>query len=255
MNLYEAIYQRRSVRKFRMEPVDPEILTKIGRFYEQIHPLFPGIGTEIGIKENVEGKKICRGLFGRMAPYYLTIYSETSDRFEMNAGYICEQISLYMLTLGLGSCYLGGATLADAPKMRDEKKFVILMAFGKPYGRLTRRPEDAKRLPVRELCVFRENPPRWMTDVIEAARLAPSSMNRQPWRFVASQNRIHIFSKKDGMDKPKRWDEFNFGVMFAHIAIVSDELWLDVDLIRLENISQKNFRSNQYVLSAITRVS
>ena len=93
-----------------------------------------------------------------------------------------------------------------------------------------------------------------MTQVIEAARLAPSAMNRQPWRFVVVNTRIHIFSKKDGMDKPRRWDEFSFGVMFAHIAIASEELWLDVDLIRLENISQKNFKSNQYVLSAIVRV-
>ena len=51
----------------------------------------------------------------------------------------------------------------------------------------------------------------------------------------------------------KKWDEFNFGVMFAHIMIVSEEKWLDLDLIRLENISQKNFRSNQYVLSAVMK--
>ena len=119
---------------------------------------------------------------------------------------------------------------------------------------LTRRPEHANRLPVRELCVYKDQPSRWMTQVIEAARLAPSAMNRQPWRFVVVNTRIHIFSKKDGMDKPRRWDEFSFGVMFAHIAIASEELWLDVDLIRLENISQKNFKSNQYVLSAIVRV-
>ena len=253
MNLYEAVYQRHSVRKYKMEAIDPERLSKIGAFYEQIEPLFPGIETEIGIKENVAGKHICRGFFGVTAPYYLTVYSEKRDRAEMNAGYLCEQISLYMLTLGIGSCYLGASIPAGTPKVRSDKALVISMAFGIPAGRLTRRSEDAKRLPVKELCVYKDPPTRWMTQVIEAARLAPSSMNRQPWRFVAAQNRIHIFSKKDGMDKPKKWDEFNFGVMFAHIAIASEELWLDVDLIKLENISQKNFRSNQYVLSAIVR--
>ena len=254
MNLYEAIFLRRSVRSFQMEAIDPDTLTRIGRFYEQIEPLFPGIATEIGIKENVAGKRVLRGLFGQMAPYYLTIYSEVRDRFEMNAGYICEQISLYMLTLGIGSCCLGSARLKDSPDMRNDKAFVIVLAFGKPSGRLTRRPEDAKRLQIKDLCVFKDPPTSWMNQVLEAARLAPSAMNRQPWRFVAAQNRIHIFSRKDGMDKPRRWDEFNFGVMFAHIAIASEELWLDVDLIRLENISQKNFKSNQYVLSAIVRV-
>ena len=298
MNLYEAIFQRSSVRKFSMIPVEESVLSRIGNFFSQIEPLFPGVDAEIGIVENVEGKHLCHGLFGVTAPYYLTIYSEKRDKSEMNAGYLAEHLCLYMLTLGLGSCFLGSATLRGIPKVRMEpnvpsarressalyetapasaaegsqmpsgsrttresarrspsrKELVIVIAFGIPAGRLTRRPEHAKRLPVRELCVYKDQPSRWMTQVIEAARLAPSAMNRQPWRFVVVNTRIHIFSKKDGMDKPRRWDEFSFGVMFAHIAIASEELWLDVDLIRLENISQKNFKSNQYVLSAIVRV-
>ena len=298
MNLYEAIFQRSSARKFSMVPVEESVLSRIGNFFSQIEPLFPGVDTEIGIVENVEGKHLCHGLFGVTAPYYLTIYSEKRDRSEMNAGYLAEHLCLYMLTLGLGSCFLGSVTLRGIPKVRMEpnvpsarressalyetapasaaegsqmpsgsrttresarrspsrKELVIVIAFGIPAGRLTRRPEHAKRLPVRVLCVYKDHPSRWMTQVIEAARLAPSAMNRQPWRFVVVNTRIHIFSKKDGMDKPRRWDEFSFGVMFAHIAIASEELWLDVDLIRLENISQKNFKSNQYVLSAIVRV-
>jgi hypothetical protein len=50
-----------------------------------------------------------------------------------------------------------------------------------------------------------------------------------------------------------RWDEFNFGVLFSHILIAAEELWLDVDLIRLEDISQKEFKKSQYVLSAVVR--
>lgn len=253
MNLYEAIFSRKSTRQFLMEPVSAEMLAKIGTFYKEITPLFPGIGTEIGITENTSGKKMVKGLFSAKAPYYLSIYSEVRDRSEMNAGYILEQISLYLTTLGLGSCFLGSAKLADGPEERDGKHFVILMAFGKPKGELLRRTGAAKRLDVRELCVFKDKPTRWMNEVIEVARLAPSDFNRQPWRFVVTDHEIHIFSRKNNMEHPKKWDEFDFGVMFSHIAVASDELWLDVDLIRLENISQKNFRNNQYVLSAIIR--
>ena len=89
--------------------------------------------------------------------------------------------------------------------------------------------------------------------VLEAARLAPSSYNGQPWRFVVYSNRIHIFSKKASVDRFKKWDELNFGIMFAHIMIVAEELWLDLDLIRLEDISQKTFSKNQYVLSAVLK--
>ena len=66
-------------------------------------------------------------------------------------------------------------------------------------------------------------------------------------------DRIHIFSKKHGSDRLGRWDELNFGIMFSHMMVVAEEIWLDVDLIRLEEITQKNFPNNQYVLSAILR--
>ena len=253
MNLYEAIFFRKSTRQYLIEPVSADILAKIGAFYEEITPLFPGIETEIGITENTEGKRALRGFFSVRAPYYLSIYSEDRDRAGMNAGYILEQLSLYMLTLGLGSCILGGSKLVDAPSERDGKKFVILMAFGKPKGELRRRPGSAKRLDTKELCVFKDKPTKWMNDVIEVARLAPSDLNRQPWRFVVTDHEIHVFSRKTNMEHPKKWEELDFGVMFSHIAVASDELWLDVDLIRLENISQKNFRNNQYVLSAVIR--
>ena len=90
-----------------------------------------------------------------------------------------------------------------------------------------------------------------MTQMLEAARLSPSSMNSQPWRFVVYDNRIHIFSKKHSVEKLRKWDEVNFGIMFANMMVAAEELWLDVDLIRLGDISQKNFSNNQYVLSAI----
>ena len=101
--------------------------------------------------------------------------------------------------------------------------------------------------------MFKEVPRQWMTQMLEAARLSPSSMNSQPWRFVVYDNRIHIFSKKHSVEKLRKWDEVNFGIMFANMMVAAEELWLDVDLIRLGDISQKNFSNNQYVLSAMLK--
>lgn len=41
MNLYEAIYARRSVRAYRMEPLDDTILKGIPDFLDEVEPLFP----------------------------------------------------------------------------------------------------------------------------------------------------------------------------------------------------------------------
>ena len=50
-----------------------------------------------------------------------------------------------------------------------------------------------------------------------------------------------------------KWEEVDFGILFANIMIAAEELWLDVDLIRLENLTQKSFPSSQYVISAVLR--
>ena len=129
--------------------------------------------------------------------------------------------------------------------------------YGKAYkfakGSHVRKKIEAKRLSLDELCIYKEVPRQWMNQLLEAARLAPSTMNSQPWRFVVYDNRIHIFSKKHGVEKFGKWDELNFGIMFANMMVAAEELWLDVDLIRLGEITQKNFSNSQYVLSAILR--
>ena len=118
---------------------------------------------------------------------------------------------------------------------------------------MTRKPVDARRLPLNELCVYKEVPRQWMKQLLEAAQMAPSSMNSQPWRFVVYDNRIHIFSVKKISEKFNRLEEVNFGIMFANMMTVAEELWLDVDLIRLDNISQKSFPNTEYILSAILK--
>ena len=171
----------------------------------------------------------------------------------MNAGYLMEQLSLYLVTCGLGSCYVGTPILKKKYLRRDNKKLMIVLAFGYAKGSCTRKPNEAKRLSLSELCVYKETPRQWMKQLLEAARMAPSSMNSQPWRFVVYDNRIHIFSVKKIYEKHNRLDEINFGILFANMMTVAEELWLDVDLIRLDNISQKTFPNTEYILSAILK--
>lgn len=253
MNLSEAIYVRKSVRSYLMEPLSPKVLEDIGNFYREVPRLFPGIETELGVIDNSRCQHKLTGIFGVKAPYYLALYSEKSDKYQMNAGYIMEQLCLYMTAKGLGSCFMGSAVVKGSLTHRDDKELVIMVGFGKSKTSYLRKPQEARRLSLQELCVYKENPKQWGRQILEAARMAPSSYNSQPWRFVVYEKRIHIFSKKTSVERFKKWDELNFGVMFSHIQIVAEELWLDLDLIRLEDISQKSFSNNQYVLSAVLK--
>lgn len=254
MNLYEAVYGRKSIRKFQMEPVNPSVLSGIFSFMDQMEPLFPGIKIKLEIVDNLEKKNQMKGLFRVEAPCYLLLYSEKKEKSELNAGYIMEQISLYLTTKGVGSCFQGMTKKKnDVPE--DGMYFVIALAFGRAAGPLLRQGYNAKRLSMEELCVYKERPLTWVKEILEAARLAPSSVNNQPWRFVVYENRLHVFVKKPVSSKVLwfRFLEFDMGVMLANVNVAADEIWVDLDLIRLDNITHKSFANHQYLLSILPR--
>lgn len=253
MNLYEAIFIRKSIRNYNMEGLNVQTLDKIRAHYTELTSLFGNIDTDISILDNRKGQQKLLSFLSVKAPYYLAFYSEEAPRSLMNMGYMMEQMVLYMCSIGIGTCYIGSDKVKKTQLVKDGKNLVGIVAFGKSKGSHVRKQSEAKRLSLEELCIFKEIPRQWMNQILEAARLSPSSMNRQPWRFVVYDNRIHIFSKRHSVEQLKKWDEVNFGIMFANMMVVAEELWLDVDLIKLEDISQKNFPNNQYVLSAILK--
>lgn len=255
MNLYEAIYVRRSVRKFRMEPLDDKTMQGIAAFIKDMEPLFPEIKTSIGMIDNLAGKSKFQGVANVSAPYYLAVYTEEKEKCEMNAGYIMQQLSLYLTARGIGSCYQGMARKRDR-KMEDEGlSCVLVLAFGYPKSSAVRQDYEARRLSLEELCAYKERPKSHIKELLETARLAPSSFNSQPWRFVVYENRFHIFSKKPvgGRHLFNKHNEINFGIMLANIMVAAEEIWVDVDLIKLNNITHKSLPNNQYVISVLMR--
>lgn len=252
--MYEAVYGRKSVRKYRMEPLNQNILSGIFTFMDQMEPLFPGIKIKLEIVEGLGKKSQMKGLFRVEAPYYLLIYSEEKERFRLNAGYIMELLSLYLVTKGVGSCFQGLAKKKnDVPE--EGMRYVMAMAFGKAAGPLLRQSCNAKRLSMEELCVYKERPKTWVKEILEAARLAPSSMNQQPWRFVVYENRVHVFEKKPTPFRAllPEMTEFDMGIMLANVSVAAEEIWVDLDLIKLDNITHKTLPNNQYLLSILIK--
>ena len=254
MNIYEAVFARKSVRSYWMETISDSLLESIKNYHREVQGLFGKIETEVSIVDNHRGQQKILGLFGVQAPFYLLIYSEDGEKAAMNAGYVMQQTALHIYSKGMGSCFVNPAWVKKSFQQKNGKKLYAVVAFGRSKNNYTRKPAEAKRLSISKLCVYKENPRLWMKQLLEAARMAPSSLNSQPWRFVVYDNRIHVFSKGKSTGQMKQLDELNFGIMFANMMVVAEELWLDVDLIRLEEITQKNFPNSQYVLSTILRV-
>lgn len=255
MNLYDAIFERRSVRKYRMEPLDEKWLKDIEIFIQGLDPLFPNIKTKIQIVNQITEKHKISGVGNAKAPYYLVIYTEKKERSEMNAGYMMQQVVLYLTVKGLGSCYQGMLKNRDSALESEGLRCVAVLAFGFSRKARTTAKNESRRLSLEALCAYKEKPNKEIAALLESARLAPSAFNSQPWRFVVYENRFHIFVKKSAAERylKMKQQELEFGIMLAHIMIAAEEIWIETDLIRLENISHKSLPNNQYVISVLTR--
>ena len=194
MTLYEAIFRRKSVRKYKDTEIDSRLLEKIEQYGEDAVGIRPEIRTKWKILKGSD--KRLAGLFLVKAPYYVVLYSEICEDYRKNAGCLMEQLVLYLHTKGIGSCYQGGARV----KHEDEKELepVMIMAFGYPAEPLERDREAFKRMELNRFVKVHGNFGKVQRKLLEAARVAPSAMNLQPWRFVVTDGRIHMFVKKPG---------------------------------------------------------
>ncbi|MDR1550202.1 MAG: nitroreductase family protein [Hungatella sp.] len=253
MNLYQMIFKRRSIRKFKKEEVPGQLLKDILYFGENIPRLHGDIQIKLGISENMEEHLPVKGLWKVEAPYYLVFYSEEKEGYLANAGYVLEHVLLYMTGKGLGTCYLGNTKVPE-PGPTGLKQ-VIVVAFGYPKTLLYRDPATAKRLPLKELCVFKEDAGESLKNILKAVRLAPSAMNTQPWRFIVYRDKIYVFSCREFLPSSSfvSMREICMGIMLAHLTIAAEEMWMNVKLEAEEAMEKKSYKSGAYVTTAFLK--
>ena len=184
---YQMIFKRKSFHLFRgvgSEQIDLEELKEIEAAYAGFESLYPDIRTAIRI---VPAAKVH---FKRDAEYCILIYSEKKDNYLMNAGYIGEQLDLYLVSRNIGTLWFGIGKPDIASY--DGLDFVIMIAIRKVSDETKYRKDmfKAKRKPLEEI---------WEGEtlgVAEIARFAPSACNSQPW-FTRNENgKLTVFRYK-----------------------------------------------------------
>ena len=178
---YETIFQRRSGRKYSAEsPMTRENAEHILDVCRSLVPLVSDIPTRFELAE--------RGsLPVKFGHFCILMYSKKTDNCYINAGYMLQQLDLYMQNLGIGVCWYGMAS----PKEKvgaDGLEFMIMLTFGTPDGDMRRKSEvEFSRKPLTQI---------WSGDTIsgvsEAVRLSPSACNSQPWMFTADGARVTV---------------------------------------------------------------
>jgi len=252
MNRFDAIFSRRSIRRYENERLDWTVLADILEYANKLPMLIEGIAVEFKLVSNIEEKQGFGSPLSIKAPYYLCISSEEKEGYLLNAGYLMQQMNLYIASKGLGTCFF---MFGPGHKLKTSMKYsyVLTLAFGKTKLELYRDSSEAKRLPEEELILYKEEVPSEVKQILAAARLAPSSFNSQPWRFVAYKNRIHVFARKTN-PLIKSFDNttmLNMGIMLANLLLAAEELWVDLSLTKSESLKSKSFSKNEYVCTVM----
>lgn len=217
--LQEMIYRRKSTRSYTGEPVDQEMLQKIEEFCTRLKPLYPDIRAKAEI---VDGGSV-KCILPWTTPQMVALFCEDKKGALENVGFLYQQLDLYLQSIGLGACWLGMGKLdkkADVPRGGDGLEFAILIAFGWPKGDLLRgSAADFKRKAPGEIADKAD-------ERLEPARLAPSSVNSQPWYFVHQGDTIHAYCVLSGLfrkKQPGRMNLIDMGIALAQLYVANPE--------------------------------
>lgn len=217
MDLKNMITKRASVRKYTDRPVSEEIRSEILDFFRQATPLYPDIQVEAKIVDREQ----VRFYMPWKTPQLMAFFSENKPGYLENAGFLLQQVDLYLQSRGLGSCWLGMGKFrkSEVPQM-EGMEFVIFIAFGHPEGEYLRENlTQFKRKPMTEI-TDREDPR------LEPARLAPSATNSQPWYFTHEGETIHAFCSEAGLLRHAMLGNMNridMGIALSHLYITNPQ--------------------------------
>lgn len=265
MELYDAIFKRKSTREYSINELSENEVERIKNEVTSVDKLFEDskIGLQILHYEEVED--FISGLVGTYgkieAPHYILASSQAGKNHLVNLGYTLEKIVLEITRMEIGTCWMGSHFDKDDLKENfvtdGELVPTALIAFGNSEKDVLRsNSEEAGRKELSEIILKGEsNLSEDWSDIIDAARMAPSAMNSQPWRFEIEENSIHIYIKSgEGIINKLgktfgNLDEMNKidgGIALRHIQIAADHF---SEKVRFERIDRKRKNDLSYIIS------
>lgn len=214
---------RRSVREFRNKKINPEMLDTIK---ENLKNLEQEYGKEdIKFKLYEYGENIYNGLKGLAgyagvmidSPHYIALdLKNKEDKTVIFSAYYMEKIVTSLNELGVDTCWV---SVFDVDMERrkvifgestNNVDFVLAIGYSKRRNPFIQEP-FSERISVEEMVYHNEIgksidveylDERGLGDIFFYLRFAPSIKNRQPWRFIVTDDKVHLLVKYDDKQNP-----------------------------------------------------
>ena len=224
MEMKSAIVARRSVRSYAGEPLRESVFDGLVEFISAIKPLHDSIPVDIEIynREDFINDFSRAGLY-RANDFVVIRSAKTAQGYLQNAGFIGQQIILWLTHIGIGSCWMGMVKQKKHPA-RGELPYVIGIEFGRADNApFRRKPEDSPRKKLYEVMLNKISRPEFLP-ILDAGRLAPSVLNSQPLRYFITDDTLCICRKSPPL-KSKRLDamqQIGVGAAMANMFVQCD---------------------------------
>jgi nitroreductase len=229
---YEAIAVRRSCRHYDPDRAVPgELLTQMRKVCSGFRP-FPHARAELITGRCDEIFKGLVGSYGKIkgAGHTIAFIGDMrGDHVQEQTGYLGEGIILEATSLNLATCWVGGffrpEKVASLIKVERHEKVLSVTPLGYIEPQQSREAKYMtgfgrmhKRQPLSSLVTGIDPAgwPEWIKTAVEAARMAPSAINRQPWSFQVEPSAITVSVRTKGpqFTVAKRLD---CGIAMLHI--------------------------------------
>lgn len=233
---YSVVHRRGSRRHFDPNrPIESGSLAALDTVCREFTP-FPHARAYLVSEPAKDIFKGIVGGYGKVsgAPAFIAFIGDMrAPSVQEEVGYTGEGIVLEATALGLNTCWVAGffrpESVASLVEIKDNERVLAVTPVGYASGfeslaerLMTGFGLTHRRLPLSKLVSgWRvDNLPEWAKVSLEAARLAPSAVNRQPWGFDVDGSGITVFVRTSGpeFNVSKRLD---CGIAMLHIEVAA----------------------------------
>ena len=206
------VKRRYSVRTYTSKPIPQSVKEEIAAYIQTLSNPFPAKPTFALVEADVAADGAKLGTYGMIKGASNFIVSQVMDEpYAVEAvGYEFEQLMLFITTLNLGTCWLGGTF--------DRAEFTKALGFSKPllipaispigyfekknlHERLvrgfvradSRKPWDTMFFDGDFTTPLSQAAAGPYAPLLELLRLAPSASNKQPWRVIRFAGSYHFY--------------------------------------------------------------
>ncbi len=233
-----TIKSRRSVRTFDNKELSAEDREKFEEHLKNVPNPF-GIPLEFRILD-CDKYDVSSSVITGEHTYFAAKVRKVKN-FELAAGYSFEEACLYARSLGLGTVMLAATFSRDkvekamdlepdevvpvaspvgyASKKQSLRETVMRKSIGadgrKDFGELFFKDSFENSLDIEDAGIFKE--------ALEMVRWAPSAANKQPWRIVMKDDRVHFYEKRT-MRENALGDiqRFDVGIATCHFDLMME---------------------------------